>query len=97
MSVLVPGVIGAFVLSACSSSSTGGTPQGAGSDASSSAGSPAPSSGSGSSATAVPVGPQEFLSAADVTHAGFATGLSVVKQTKTSSASAQRQVFDCLA
>jgi hypothetical protein len=95
MSVLVSGVVGALVLSACSSSSTGGTPQGGGSGASSSAGSPAPSFSSGSSA--VPVGPQEFLSAADVTHDGFATRLSAVKQNKTSSASAQRKVFDCLA
>ncbi len=43
------------------------------------------------------MGQQEFLSAADVTRAGFATRLSVVKQSKTSSASAQRKVFDCLA
>jgi hypothetical protein len=43
------------------------------------------------------VGAQEFLSAADVTHAGFATALSPVKQNKTSSPSVQRKVFDCLA
>lgn len=41
--------------------------------------------------------PQEYLTVADLTRAGFATGLSAIKQTSKSSASEQRKVFDCLA
>ena len=98
VSVLVPGVAAALVLSACSGSSTGGTPQGT-SDTSgpgSSTSSPAPST-SGSSTTAAPVGSAEFLTAADLTKAGVAAGLAAVKQSKTSSPAAERKLFDCLA
>ncbi len=98
VSVLVPGVAAALVLSACSGSSTGATPQGTSDSpgAGTSTSSPAPST-SGSSTTAAPVGSAEFLTAADLTRAGVAAGLAAVKQSKTSAPAAQRKLFDCLA
>jgi hypothetical protein len=96
MSVAAQVAVVALVASACSASSTGGTPSSTGGGTATSSTSPAPS-GSGSTSSVVPVSPQELLTAADLAKAGLPRGLVEDNESKSGSAADQRAVFDCWA